>query len=352
MDPYHRILSDSGQKDEDLYPPPNPPFPFPPLPPTSDAGHGSQSHITNYVLVAASLLAAAFLLSFTFCTVLRRRRIRRSLVSASFASTQGADGSGGGGGAFFENDGDDGIHHVWYIRTVGLDEATIGSIAVTEYKAGAGLLGAADCSVCLGEFQDGELVRLLPKCGHAFHISCIDTWLRSHVNCPLCRAHIVEPAGEAAPSDSSTFIVGSPIRELGSSPPLAYSETEGQTGILGGEQNTGAEISIDQFGLPDLSGGSSGMRDSSDLGDAGLQPVRRSVSMDSPFMVLEERINENEKEPNSQEEENFNNKEKHGNSSKVASTQLGHLDIERSLSGGRAFFFSRHGRARSSILPL
>ncbi|KAK9930380.1 hypothetical protein M0R45_027419 [Rubus argutus] len=32
---------------------------------------------------------------------------------------------------------------------------------------------------------------LLPKCSHAFHINCIDTWLRSHTNCPLCRAYIV-----------------------------------------------------------------------------------------------------------------------------------------------------------------
>ena len=33
---------------------------------------------------------------------------------------------------------------------------------------------------------------LLPKCNHAFHISCIDTWLRSHTNCPLCRVGIVK----------------------------------------------------------------------------------------------------------------------------------------------------------------
>jgi hypothetical protein len=31
--------------------------------------------------------------------------------------------------------------------------------------------------VCLGEFNDGELVRL-PCCEHPFHAPCIDTWLR------------------------------------------------------------------------------------------------------------------------------------------------------------------------------
>jgi hypothetical protein len=36
------------------------------------------------------------------------------------------------------------------------------------------MLGATDCPVCLGEFRDGELLRLLPECGLAFHVPCID----------------------------------------------------------------------------------------------------------------------------------------------------------------------------------
>ncbi|CAA6664364.1 unnamed protein product [Spirodela intermedia] len=84
-------------------------------------------------------------------------------------------------------------YHVWYIKTVGLDEMTIEAISVFPYKKGEGLVDGSDCAVCLGEFQEGEMLRLLPKCSHAFHIPCIDTWLRSHVNCPLCRAPIVAP---------------------------------------------------------------------------------------------------------------------------------------------------------------
>ncbi|CAA6664990.1 unnamed protein product [Spirodela intermedia] len=79
-------------------------------------------------------------------------------------------------------------YHVWYIRTAGLDEPTIGAISVCAYRRGEGLVEGTDCSICLGEFLDGEMLRLLPKCSHAFHIPCIDTWLRSRVNCPLCRA--------------------------------------------------------------------------------------------------------------------------------------------------------------------
>ncbi|XP_050214680.1 RING-H2 finger protein ATL51-like [Mercurialis annua] len=49
------------------------------------------------------------------------------------------------------------------------------------------------CSVCLCEFNEGEQIRLLPECLHLFHVTCIDIWLNSHSNCPLCRADTVPP---------------------------------------------------------------------------------------------------------------------------------------------------------------
>ena len=47
-----------------------------------------------------------------------------------------------------------------------------------------------ECSVCLSEFEEEDQGRLLPKCGHAFHVDCIDTWFRSSSTCPLCRAPV------------------------------------------------------------------------------------------------------------------------------------------------------------------
>lgn len=73
----------------------------------------------------------------------------------------------------------------------GLDESLIKSIAVFKYKKGDGLIEGTDCAVCLSEFEENESLRLLPKCSHAFHLPCIDTWLRSHSNCPLCRSNVV-----------------------------------------------------------------------------------------------------------------------------------------------------------------
>ncbi|KAL2893135.1 E3 ubiquitin-protein ligase ATL6 [Bienertia sinuspersici] len=47
-----------------------------------------------------------------------------------------------------------------------------------------------ECAVCINEFADHEILRLLPKCNHVFHPHCVDTWLASHVTCPVCRANL------------------------------------------------------------------------------------------------------------------------------------------------------------------
>mmetsp|Transcript_30268 Transcript_30268/g.64413 ORF Transcript_30268/g.64413 Transcript_30268/m.64413 type:complete len:561 (+) Transcript_30268:83-1765(+) len=45
--------------------------------------------------------------------------------------------------------------------------------------------GGSTCGVCLGEFEDGDELRLLP-CGHRFHRDCIDQWLlQSSTVCPV-----------------------------------------------------------------------------------------------------------------------------------------------------------------------
>ncbi|KAI9108086.1 hypothetical protein K1719_020959 [Acacia pycnantha] len=51
---------------------------------------------------------------------------------------------------------------------------------------------STECPICLGEFEKGDKVRMLPKCNHGFHVSCIDTWLLSHSSCPNCRHSLLE----------------------------------------------------------------------------------------------------------------------------------------------------------------
>ncbi|KAJ6839372.1 RING-H2 finger protein ATL3-like [Iris pallida] len=83
----------------------------------------------------------------------------------------------------------------------GLDAAILSSLPVAAFKAADSKEGGLECSVCLSELADGEMVRLLPRCSHGFHVGCIDTWLRSHSTCPLCRAAVGPP--DAGP-DSET----------------------------------------------------------------------------------------------------------------------------------------------------
>lgn len=44
------------------------------------------------------------------------------------------------------------------------------------------------------------MLRLLPGCGHAFHLDCIDAWLRLHSTCPICRISLRTSDGRRAPS--------------------------------------------------------------------------------------------------------------------------------------------------------
>lgn len=47
-------------------------------------------------------------------------------------------------------------------------------------------LGMISCPICLAEYEGGESFRTLP-CAHSFHAACIDTWLVTRNDCPLCR---------------------------------------------------------------------------------------------------------------------------------------------------------------------
>ncbi|KAJ3696375.1 hypothetical protein LUZ61_000080 [Rhynchospora tenuis] len=59
---------------------------------------------------------------------------------------------------------------------------------------------AEECAVCLAEFKDGDKARVLPRCHHQFHVDCVDTWFRSHANCPLCRTPVEESTGAGSES--------------------------------------------------------------------------------------------------------------------------------------------------------
>ena len=47
------------------------------------------------------------------------------------------------------------------------------------------------CSICLCEYERGELVVRLP-CEHIYHDSCLNSWTTNHTRCPLCNYDLMD----------------------------------------------------------------------------------------------------------------------------------------------------------------
>lgn len=82
----------------------------------------------------------------------------------------------------------------------GLDRGLIDTFPTVEYsfvKRLSLVKAVLECAVCLNEFEDQEVLRVIPRCCHVFHPECIDAWLSSHTTCPLCRSNLADPNPES-----------------------------------------------------------------------------------------------------------------------------------------------------------
>ncbi|KAL9234502.1 hypothetical protein vseg_009370 [Gypsophila vaccaria] len=43
------------------------------------------------------------------------------------------------------------------------------------------------CSICLSDYKEAEMLRMMPDCKHYFHQCCLDAWLKLNGSCPVCR---------------------------------------------------------------------------------------------------------------------------------------------------------------------
>ncbi|KAK7278583.1 hypothetical protein RJT34_23615 [Clitoria ternatea] len=50
---------------------------------------------------------------------------------------------------------------------------------------------SSSCCICLMDYKESDLLRVLPGCGHFFHAKCVDPWLRMNFTCPVCRRTLV-----------------------------------------------------------------------------------------------------------------------------------------------------------------
>ncbi|CAN6330539.1 unnamed protein product [Urochloa humidicola] len=140
-----------------------------------------------------SVLFIAFVCYRLACAFLRRRRARRSRRAPplpqytvgdyySFTVHVARHSAGGSGG---------------------LDPAAVAAFPTRAFSAaggdndprGSGASDSSDadsqCIICLAEYEEKDVLRILPYCGHNFHMACIDLWLEQNTTCPVCRISLL-----------------------------------------------------------------------------------------------------------------------------------------------------------------
>ncbi|KAK6923800.1 Zinc finger, RING-type [Dillenia turbinata] len=379
FDPYRRLLSSTDDTNSTcegfrccLFLCQSPP------PPPRNNNH----QISSLLIVMICVLGAAFLI-IIYCTVFykfystRNNSRRRQTPILDHTHENFVDG----------NHGPVIDHPIWHVNTVGLQQALIDSITVLKYNKGDGLTDGTECSVCLSEFEEDESLRLLPKCSHAFHIPCIDTWLRSHKNCPLCRAPIFNDSvvalgtlGEPSGSNSSSAVDSRmDINAIG--PGSEESGDEAASELRDGDDNV-VELPVNdrladivKSGFPDSKAKSCDFWMRIDLvGDNQVaagesQLVRRSFSLDSSSAaVIYSKVANTGKVEQEESSSSSLQVVKKVDSNRVVgnlsiykmmksssigrSLQRGPVLMKRSLSSSAKFSSSRHSRSQSQILPL
>ncbi|KAL5712134.1 RING-type E3 ubiquitin transferase [Ranunculus cassubicifolius] len=198
----------------------------------------------------------------------------------------------------------------FYERTEnrGVDESVIQAIPIFRFKKEdkASLERSYfECAVCLNEFQDEEKLRLLPSCTHVFHIDCIDIWLQSNANCPLCRSSIsdrprVSPNQMIVPTSSpqdptpftetiggdEDFVVIEVTNEVNAEHQTSHRRQESvKSGEISGKTMNPSPKKLRQKKHTKFHHGTSMGDECIDIrvedDQFSVQPIRRSFSMDS-----------------------------------------------------------------------
>lgn len=348
---------------------PPPPFAFP-----DDDKSQTRPTFSPLVIAIIGILASAFLLVSYYAIISKYCGNSDSSSRRNSREVQPSNNE-----EIVEDDYDGSIHQhePWLITTPGLDEALIKTITLVKYKKGDGLITSSDCSVCLGEFLEDDTLRLLPKCSHAFHVACIDTWLRSHSNCPLCRANIISTLAQPPPNPSLVVVDDNNnnnnnivqdhnalLENQVQSEEISSSEEGRHMGLVERAQVSGNLQKTPLRALSDI-----GVR-----GHGGEDTMRRSISMDHRY---ETRVSISDVFRYDHGEEDCvmkicqyhdqSLKRAAGESSKsdsdlcnssISSGRNGMLHcvmssvtMKRSFSSGR-FLLSKQGRGRNAVIPL
>ncbi|XVF06782.1 hypothetical protein REPUB_Repub06bG0080300 [Reevesia pubescens] len=342
---------------------------FPPPPPFSiddddDDDDDSGTDFSPLIIAVIGILASAFILV-SYYTIISKycKRRRQGHTSLEFNESR-----------------DELNHDGWQATSEGLDEGLIKSITVCKYKKGDGLVEETDCSVCLSEFQEDESLRLLPKCNHAFHLPCIDTWLKSHPSCPLCRANIASSTN-SLPNQAPAATIQESAMNVGVSAFEYQQRNDAISLIQDLEIGVREEVVVSLVVSDDVPktagediGNIGNVQESSSMIEIGqdgngIQPLRRSVSMSSSLfqgqvLSIADILRIAEEDEDLQVEHHFRSSMGIGSSKQFDGEEYGKsnyrngvfnlvkspLAMKRSISTGR-FMFPRYEKERNSMLP-
>ncbi|TVU50869.1 hypothetical protein EJB05_02261 [Eragrostis curvula] len=182
------------------------------------AGSGMSASMAFTLLgFCVSVIFIVYICARLVCALARRRRLRRNRAPplpqfhtyafAVHVARHPSAGAGGGGGG-------------------GLDPAAVAAFPTFAFAGGrrssAGTSDSsssssdadAQCVVCLAEYEDKDMLRFLPYCGHNFHVACIDLWLEQNSTCPVCRISL---RGNL----DSTHVTPPPLPSVVISPPCS-----------------------------------------------------------------------------------------------------------------------------------
>ncbi|OAY41822.1 RING-H2 finger protein ATL52 [Manihot esculenta] len=322
---------------------------FPPPPPFALAEDDSGTDFSPLIIAVIGILASAFILVSYYTLI--SKYCRR--------------------GAHADNSLELGEDHAQISNEAcqgpagGLDESVIKNITVCKFKKGDGFVEGSDCSVCLSEFQENENLRLLPKCNHAFHLPCIDTWLKSHASCPLCRANIL-PCQPPPPPSPPPQTQETPVNTVVSTLENHYRNNDAVIVIqdlqVGGDEETviSSVISGDNI-LPkpeiqDLGLSAQNMERESEnnieIREEAMeviQQIRRSVSLNSSLCHTHVSIADI-LQLSEDEDGDHRMRDLEKNRIGILNLVRSPLALRRSTSTGR-FMFTRYEKGRSSMIP-
>ncbi|ESQ44692.1 hypothetical protein EUTSA_v10003389mg [Eutrema salsugineum] len=182
-------------------------FPLPLPPPPMPIIHRASSAGTNFPIIIVAvigILATAFLLVSYYVFVIKCcLNWHRIDILGRFSLSRRR-----------RNEQDPLMVYSPELRNRGLDESVIRAIPIFKFKERQDGLEktSQECSVCLNEFQEEEKLRIIPNCYHLFHIDCIDIWLQNNANCPLCRTRV--SCDVSFPPDRVSALSSSPENQV------------------------------------------------------------------------------------------------------------------------------------------